>query len=112
MTHAVALATAKTFVERFCAGQVERIEELLADDFRLKGPLGAWSKQEYLAVLSRDRPRAGTARILSAVADGDDVALLYEHRHEGGSQVVGQTFRVAGGRIAKSLVVFDSGAPA
>lgn len=71
---------ATRFVSRFCTGDIGPPGTLSADDYHLVGPRGRWSWQAYLAALASDPSAAGSARVISAVTDRDEVALLYEYR--------------------------------
>ena len=56
---------AETFVERFCAGNIDALEPLLANNLSVAGPLGTFeSKDQWLAALRNDPPQKGTYRIL------------------------------------------------
>jgi len=96
------------FVKRFCAGDIDGLESLLADDARLKGPLHQFaSRDDYLDALRRDPPEKGGYRLLSVAESDESVSVFYEYRKASGAMTVAQLFGFRGRRISEILVVFD-----
>ena len=101
--------TALEFVDRFCAGDVEALEPLLAEELQLSGPFHRFhSRSEYLQSLRDDPPRKCGYRILSIVEGGDDVCVFYDYEKDEGRMTVAQLCRFNGDQIGEILLVFDS----
>ena len=101
------------FVARFCAGDVEGIAPLLADDLRVRGPLLACdSREAYLNALRSDPPEPGECRLLRVTESGDEASVFYAYRRAGTALTIAQSFRSRSGQIADMLIVFDTREPA
>ncbi len=100
---------ALTFVSRFCAADVDALSELLADDFRLKGPLGGFeSKATYVSALQENPPVVGRHRILSVSEGVQSVSIFYEYERNETPVTIAQLFLFDSGRISEILLVFDT----
>lgn len=96
------------FVKRFCEGDVEALEPLLADDFTLKGPLFQFeSRAAYLDSLRSDQLERGSYRLPSVTESDDSVAVFYEYRKSEGAVTIAQLFRFKAQKISEILLVFD-----
>lgn len=101
--------TALEFVDRFCAGDIEALAPLLAEDLRLSGPFHRFgSRTEYLQNLMDDPPRKCGYRILSILENGDEVCVFYDYAKDGEPMTVAQLCRFNGEQIGEILLVFDS----
>ena len=99
--------TALSFIERFAAGDVDSLKELLAEDVRLSGPLlEADSRTEYLRGLQHDPPEPTDFRVLEVTEDGDEVNVSWEYQKSDGPLVIEQWFEVTNGRIRRSRLTF------
>jgi hypothetical protein len=97
------------FVRRFAAGDVDRLEPLLAEDLQLTGPyLRATSRAAYLEALRQGPPEPCRFRILSVTDDGDQVAVFYEYEKPDSTLTIAQLFRFTGERISETHLVFDT----
>ncbi len=105
----VAREVALDFVHRFCAGDVDGLASLLADDLRLRGPyLEIDSKKDYLAALSADPPEPTRYRLLSVTEDEGHVAIFYDYEKPDATTCVAQLLRVRDGLVSEIRVVFDT----
>ena len=101
---------ALSFVELFCAGDLEGLESILSDQLSVKGPyLSTNSRQDYLEALNVDPPVKAPFRILS-VSEGDDgqVAIFWEYLKEQRPVTIGQLFTIRRHQVVKVLLVFDA----
>ena len=100
---------AEEFVRAFCKGNLERIERLLTEDFRFRGPLlAADSRAEYLEALAAEPPSAeGRYDLLGRSADGEGVRLVYRYHKPGASFRIEQSCEFRGSRIRAMELDFD-----
>ena len=100
---------AKEFIERFCSGDVEGLEELLHEDLHFHGPLFRFnSLSDYLESLRRDPPKKSEFRVLSVTENEEEVSIYYEYGKEDGFLTIAQLFRFESDKISEILLVFDS----
>lgn len=100
---------ATEFIDRFCSGTLEGLEELLLDDFRFKGPLFHFSSREdYLESLHNDPPKHGDCKILSITENSEEVSIYYDYGKEEGCLTIAQLFKFKSNKISEILLVFDS----
>ena len=102
-------ALAEEFIARFCAGDLQRLGELLTEDFRFRGPyFAADSRSEYLASLESDPPDPGSAYdLLEARREGERVLLVYRFHKPGTSIRITQSCRRLGDRLREVTLRFD-----
>ena len=94
------------FVRRFAAGEVDRLESLLAEDLLLTGPfLQVDSRAAYLEALRRDPPENCGLRVLSVTDESDTVAVFYEYQKRDTTVTVAQLFRFRGDQISEIVLV-------
>ena len=99
---------ALAFVERFCSGDVDGLEALLHPELEFTGPLFRFdSRRDYLDCLRADPPQPGGCRVLAVSADPEAAAVFYEYQRTNGALAVAQWFRIDGGRIRETRLVFD-----
>jgi hypothetical protein len=99
---------ALTFIERFCTGDLEGIESLLAPDLKFRGPFYSFdSAQEYLACLRNAPPVRSGFEILSITEGVDSLAVFYDYVKPEGVIRIAQLFRFKNQRISETLLVFD-----
>lgn len=99
---------ALAFLDAFCAGDLDRLHSLFAEDVRVHGPfLAADSRAAYLAALAHDPPGDGVAEVLHASQDGESVALFYRYTTPRSSGLIGQWTQCQDGRITALTFVFD-----
>lgn len=97
------------FIRRFCTGDVNGIYDLLAEDFQFTGPLlQCGSRKAYLESLRTAPPEPTPFRILSLIADAEQVAIFYEYLKADHPITIAQLFRFAGSKIGEIMVVFDA----
>lgn len=102
------VATARTFVQLFCSGDVNGLESLLARDLEFAGPLlVCGSRHEYMIALRKDPPRAGECEVLSVTSGPDAVAVFYDYVHSGSAVRIGHLFRFRKGLISEMIVLFN-----
>lgn len=96
------------FVQRFCAGDVEALAPLLAEDLRFTGPFFQFeSAVEYLDVLREGPSEPGECRLLSVTEDADSVSIFYDYVKTDRVLTVAQLFKFNDRKICETLVVFD-----
>lgn len=96
------------FIARFCAGDVEGLEEILCEQLRFSGPfLQATSRAAYLASLAQGPPEPAEYRILSVTESGSEASIFYEYIKPEGRGIIAQWWRAEGGCIAETRLVFD-----
>ena len=104
-------ALATSFIERFCAGDVDGLEPLLAEDLRFTGPfLNFDTREGYLASLRQDPPLPSEHRLRAVLAHDGTVAVFWDHGRGLDFVPMAHLFRVAGRRISEILLIFDTAA--
>lgn len=104
---------ALTFIEHFCAGDVESLAPLLAPDLRFRGPLlRCGSAKAYLKSLREDPPEKAGFRLLDVTEEASSVSVLWIYDKPGKSLTIAQLFGVREGKIGEIVLVFEPGAAA
>ena len=99
---------AMAYIERFCAGDVKGLEELLNEQLRFTGPfLQAESKDAYLEGLTNGPPEPAEFRIMSVTESGKEVSIFWEYIKPDSRGVIAQWCRVEGNCIAEMRLVFN-----
>ncbi len=99
---------AMEYLRRFCAGDVEGLEPLLAPELRFSGTFHTFhSRKEYLDTLKENPPEECGYRVVSVTENEDSVALFYEYQKPGGVLQIAQLFKMRSNRIQEVLLVFD-----
>lgn len=102
--------TVLEFLKCFCAGDIDGLEPLLAEDLQFSGPFYHFgSRYAYIQGLRDDPPERCSHRVLSLTESGDDVCVFYDYEKDGQSITVAQLCRFKGDEIGEILLVFDSG---
>ena len=105
MTHR---EVALEFLRRFCAGDVDGLTPLLAEDLRFAGPLYQFSSNDaYLETLRNDPPERCGYRVLSVTESDDSVSIYYDYEKRDGAITVSQLFKFRDDKIGELLLVFD-----
>ena len=106
------LQLALRYMEIFCSGRdLDAMAGLFADDFRFKGPFFEFdSAREYVDSLKADPPEQCGFEIIQAFENESSACLVYAFRKPGVRTPMAQLFEIAGGRINRVLLVFDSAA--
>ena len=74
------------FLKHFCAGDVDALAALLADDLQFTGPLFQFnSRAAYLKSLRDDPSEPCGYRILSVTDSDDSVAVFYDYEKPSGT---------------------------
>ncbi len=95
------------FIERFCAGDVDGLTPLLAEDLQFKGPLFRFdSRAAYLDSLRGDLEKTGY-QILSVTENEDSVSVYYDYDKPGGAMTIAQLFKFRDRIISELTLVFD-----
>lgn len=104
---------ALAFIERFCAGDVEQLAPLLAQDLRFRGPLlRCGSARDYLKSLHADPPERTGYRVLDVTEEASSVSVLWIYDKPGESLTMAQLFGIREGKIGEIVLVFEPGAAA
>jgi len=97
------------YLNRFCGGDIDAIEATLDADFSLSGPLFQFeSRAAYIACLREDPPELAEIEILDVSEGENTVSIYYLYKKPTGTITVAQLFKFRAGRIAETLLVFDS----
>ena len=100
---------ALTFLECFCAGNIDGLEVFLSERLQVRGPLHQFSSRaEYLESLRADPPQACGYAVLSVATGDDEVTIFYDYLKTEGALTVAQLFRFDDHRIAHMRLVFDT----
>ena len=99
---------ALAFVRAFCSSDIPAIEELLADEFSLEGPLGSFdSREEYVSCLKSDPPVSGSYDIISVHESPECVSVYYNYQRGTVRMTIAQLFWIDNEKISRTLLVFD-----
>jgi SnoaL-like domain len=102
------MEVAEAYLARFCAGDIDALAELLADDFEFVGPFVQTSgPASYLEALRADPPQDCSAEIIHAFDDGDLVNLIYRFSKPGINALMSQLFVIRGDTVTRTLLIFD-----
>jgi hypothetical protein len=100
---------AMEYLRCFCAGDIDGIDALLADNLHFTGTLHTYhSAREYLDSLRKDPPEACDYKVLSITESDQHVALFYEYQKPDRTMQIAQLFRIEDEKIHKVLLIFDS----
>ena len=96
---------AEKFVRFFCKGDLEGLGSVIAENFRLQGPLmQTESRTEYLGALSDNLVPDPQAKILASFGNANCAAVFYTYR----GNTMGQLFSCSDGRVDETTLVFDT----
>jgi ketosteroid isomerase-like protein len=100
------------YLRCFGNGDIDGVAATLAEDAVIEGPLGSFlSRDEYVAALRADPPVATAVTVIARTGTGDEVTVFYTCGKPGGRLTVAQLFRLRGGLIHGSLLVFSPREP-
>ncbi len=98
------------FLACFCNGDVDSLSALLAEEFCFKGPfIECTSKEAYISALNEDPPIDCQIEVVKLFEDGEDVGIFYTFKKSDVTTPMAQFFKFNEGKIAETLLVFDSG---
>ena len=101
---------AMAYLKHFCAGNVDGLASLLADDLEFKGPFHQFSSSRaYIQSLRDDPLDRCSYRVVSITEADDSVSVYYDYRKAKSDLTVAQLFNFTDGKISKILLVFDTG---
>jgi hypothetical protein len=96
------------YLEAFCAGDVNGMEPLLADDLNFRGPFHTFrSASEYMDSLRSDPPEKGGFKILSITEGENATAVFYEYHKPDRVMLIAQLFTLEHQKIRDILLIFD-----
>jgi hypothetical protein len=96
------------FLSCFCAGDINGLAPLLAEDLEFTGPFHRLrSRDEYLDILKNDPPEKCGFRVISISEDGDSVSVFYDYEKSDSSVTIAQLFKFRNQKISEILLVFD-----
>ena len=97
------------FLSRFCAGDVDGLSPLLAEDLQLNGPLFHFdSREDYLDSLKDGPPEKCGYRIISVTENQESVSIYYDYEKRAATITIAQLFRFRDHKITELLLVFDA----
>lgn len=93
----------------FSGRDFERLRPLLADDFSFDGPLYKYgSADQYIRALTADPPRGFAYETIRAYEDEGSACLVYVFTKPGVEAKMAQLWEVEGGRVTRTLLLFDA----
>jgi hypothetical protein len=96
------------YLKRFCAGDIDGLEPLLAADLNFTGTFHTYhSASEYLDSLRRNPPEKCGYKVLSVTESEDSVAVFYEYQKTKQTVKLAQLFRITKQQIDDVVLVFD-----
>jgi len=99
---------AMEFLRCFCAGDVNGLAALLADDLQFKGPFHEFKSSEaYVDTLKTDPPGKCGCLVLSVTENGDNVSVYYDYVKSDRTITIAQLFKFKNRKISEILLVFD-----
>lgn len=99
---------AMEFLRCFCAGDVNGLTVLLAEDLQFAGPLYQFrSRDAYVNVLKNDPPEQCGYQVLNITESGESVSIFYEYTKRDRAITIAQLFKFRLHKIHEILVVFD-----
>ncbi len=99
---------AMEFLRCFCAGDINGLVPLLAEDLQFTGPFHHCSSSDaYLDSLKNDPPEQCGYRVFSVMEGGDSVSIYYDYEKSDGALTIAQLFTFKNQKIGEILLVFD-----
>ena len=96
-------------LENFCAGRIEELTKLLAENLKFRGPLYQFDHRDaYLVCLRANVPEPSGLKILSVTDDEDFVCIFYEYQKPADHIIIAQLFRIQAQQIIEIQPVFDT----
>ncbi len=96
------------FLRCFCAGDINGLVPLLAEDLQFTGPFHHLSSSDaYLDSLKNDPPEKCGYRVLNVMESGDSVSIYYDYEKSDGAITIAQLFTFKNQKIREILLVFD-----
>lgn len=100
---------AEQYIQAFCAGDLDALREILADDLSFRGPLFEFTTAgEYLKSLEEHPLARSSYRIVSVLEDGQSAAVFWEYQKPDANMLLAQLFRSDGEKITEIVLVFDA----
>jgi hypothetical protein len=99
---------AMEFLRCFCAGDINGLVPLLAEDLQFKGPFHQFSSSDaYLDSLKNDPLEKCGYRVLHVMESRDSVSIYYNYEKSDGAITIAQLFTFKNQKIREILLVFD-----
>jgi hypothetical protein len=96
------------YLQAFCAGNLSRLDSLLAEDLNFRGPFHTFrSASEYMDSLRCDPPDECGFEICSITENENTVAVFYEYKKPDRTVQIAQLFEFKEQRIKAILIIFD-----
>ena len=96
------------FPRSFCAGDVNGLYPILAEDLQFKGPFYSFSSRDaYLESFKYEPPEKCSYQVLSVTESDDGVSIYYDYEKSDRVITIAQLFRFKNGKIGELLLVFD-----
>ncbi len=96
------------YLRCFCAGDIHRLESLMAPDLSFIGTFHTFhSAEEYLESLRHNPPEKCEYKMLSVTTNEDSVAIFYEYQKTDQVMQIAQLFRIKNKLIKDILLIFD-----
>jgi hypothetical protein len=99
------------FIERFCAADIEGVEQLLAVDLRFSGPLfHSGNRHDYIESLRADPPERCRYHLISVTENATQAVVIYDYIKADSNITIAQLFQFdAQLKISEILLLFDTG---
>jgi hypothetical protein len=106
------LELAERYMDSFFGrAPLEAMTTLFADDLVFEGPFHQFiSAREYMDMLRRDPPENAHYVLEKTYEDENSVCMIYMFSKPGVQTRMVQTFEIAGDKICRIKLVFDTGA--
>ena len=110
MATMTALEIARRYMDIVFSGRdFERLRPLLADDFTFDGPMYKYrSADQYIRALSENPPQGFEYETIRAYEDAGSACLVYVFRKPGLEAKMAQVWEVEGGKVRRTLLLFDA----
>ncbi|MCU7812171.1 MAG: nuclear transport factor 2 family protein [Candidatus Thiodiazotropha sp. (ex Notomyrtea botanica)] len=97
------------YLRWFCAGDIDRLGQLLTTDLILNGPFHHFfSAEDYLQSLRNTPPEPSNYNLLSITDSDDEVVLFYDYLKPHQRVRIAQCFRFRQQQISEILLIFDT----
>lgn len=103
------LDLARDYIRAFCAGDIDRLTPLLADDFVIQGPLYRFeSAAAFLDRLKTLNAPAADCQLLSLQGDDGSASAFFNYRIGPMTLLMAMQFTARDNQLGSALLVFDT----
>jgi ketosteroid isomerase-like protein len=96
------------YLDAFCAGDVDAVASLLAEDAVFSGPfVPDASRERYVAALRADPPEAASYEMHQLIADETGAAAFFRYDKRGARVNMALFVVAGGGKLTRLRLLFD-----